>query len=124
MPVFLLPDFITDLQEHNAAHFARRVLQKTILPDGNFRPDSDDHRYHGIDDAWIRYVSRRRTAYRVIFLRRGENVYLFRAGEHSVEDHLSAPSADVFKAAVSVIDCSNEIAALATASGSERAVAP
>jgi hypothetical protein len=32
MPVFLLPDFIADLQDHADAHFARRVLQKTFRP--------------------------------------------------------------------------------------------
>jgi hypothetical protein len=91
MPVLLLPDFIADLQAHNDAHFARRVLQKTIRPDGSFRPDSNDHPYHGIEDCWIRYVSRGHTAYRVIFLRKGEDIYLFRAGEHSVEDRLNGP---------------------------------
>ncbi|AQZ49998.1 hypothetical protein [Martelella mediterranea] len=111
MPVFLLPDFISDLQEHNDAHFARRVLQKTIRPDGSFRPDADDHPYKGIDDAWIRYVSRKRTAYRVIFIRMGENIYLFRAGEHSVEDNLTGPAAGAIEAAVAVDDGGPEVAA-------------
>lgn len=111
MPVFLLPDFIADLQEHNDAHFARRVLQKTIRPDGGFRPDSDDHPYQGIEDGWIRYVSRKRTAYRVIFLRKGENIYLFRAGEHSVEDRLNGPADGAMEAAVPVNDGGPEIAA-------------
>ncbi|MDH5634093.1 MAG: hypothetical protein OEZ10_14060 [Gammaproteobacteria bacterium] len=102
MPVFLLPDFIADLQDHDDAHFARRVLQKTIRPDGSFRPDSDDHPYHGIEGAWIRYVSRRRTAYRVIFIRNGESIYLFRAGKHSVEDRLTGPASGDIKAAIPV----------------------
>jgi len=111
MPVFLLPNFIADLQEHDDAHFARRVLQKTIRPDGSFRPDSDDHPYLGIKDAWIRYVSRRRTAYRVIFLRYGENIYLFRAGEHSVEDRLAGPSVAAVEAALPVTEGGPEVAA-------------
>lgn len=111
MPVFLLPDFIADLQEHNDAHFARRVLQKTIRPDGGFRPDSDDHLYNGIEDAWIRYVSRGRTAYRVIFLRKGENIFLFRAGEHSVENNLTGPSEGAMSSAVPVTDGGPEVVA-------------
>ena len=111
MPVFLLPDFIADLQEHDDAHFARRVLQKTIRPDGGFRPDADDHPYKGIEDAWIRYVSRKRTAYRVIFLRKGENIYLFRAGEHSVEDNLTGPAARAIEAAIAVDVGGLEVAA-------------
>lgn len=92
MPVFLLPEFVADLQDHTDPHFARRVLQKTLRADGSFRHDADDHRYGGIADAWIRYVSRRRTAYRVIYLRSGADIYLYRAGEHSVEERLAAPA--------------------------------
>lgn len=102
MPIFLLPDFIADLQDYADAHFARRVLKKTLRPDGNFRFDANDHRYEGIEDAWIRYVSRGRTAYRVIYLRYGDNIYLFRAGVHSVEDRLAAPTASTVEAAVPV----------------------
>ena len=102
MPIFLLPDFIADLQDYADAHFARRVLKKTLRPDGNFRFDVNDHRYEGIEDAWIRYVSRGRTAYRVIYLRYGDNIYLFRAGVHSVEDRLAAPTASTVEAAVPV----------------------
>ena len=111
MPVFFLPEFIADLQDHNDPHFARRVLQKTVRPDGTFRPDADDHPYHGIENAWIRYVSRRRTAYRVIFLRQGENTYLFRAGKHSVEDRLVAPAHGTVEVAVPVAQAGPKVAA-------------
>ena len=111
MPVFLLPDFIADLQEHNDAHFARRVLQKTIRPDGGFRPDSDDHPYNEIEDAWIRYVSRKRTAYRVIFLRKGQDIFLFRAGQHSVENNLIGPTEGAMVAAVAVSNGGPEVVA-------------
>ena len=104
MPIFLLPDFIADLQDHADAHFARRILKKTLRPDGSFRSDVDDHRYEGIEDAWIRYVSRGRTAYRVIYLRSGDNIYLFRAGMHSIEDRLVAPAVDAVVAAVPVAE--------------------
>ena len=125
MPVFLLPEFIADLQNHTAPHFARRVLQKTLHRDGDFRPDADDHRYEGITDAWIRYVSRRRTAYRVIYLRSGGNTYLFRAGEHRVEDRLAAPAVGAMEAAVEVKDAGPEVAAaLAAISAREILEAP
>ena len=125
MPVFLLPNFIADLQNHADAHFARRVLQKTLYPDGNFRPDANDHRYEGIKGAWIRYVSRRRTAYRVIYLHRGDNIYLFRAGEHGIEDRLAAPTAGVVEAAVPVLESGPDIAeALATMPAQEVSPAP
>ena len=114
MPVFLLPEFIADLREHKAAHFARRVLQKTLRADGAFQRDSNDHRYSGIDGAWIRYVSRRRTAYRVIYLRFGGNVYLFRAGEHSIEERLVAPDDNSFGDALAVTNAGPEaVAAIA-----------
>ena len=111
MAVFLLPEFVADLQSHNDAHFARRVLQKTLLPDGTFRPDSDDHRYEGIQDAWIRHVSRRRTAYRVIYLRLGKDVYLYRAGEHHVENRLAKPRKTSVASALPVHENEEEILA-------------
>lgn len=122
MPVFLLPDFIVDLQEHNDANFARRVLTKTIRSDGSFRPDPDDHPYNGIEDGWIRYVSRKQTAYRVIFLRKGDNIFLFRAGEHSVEDRLNGPANGAVEAAMPVYDGGPEVAA--ALSGERSATAP
>ncbi len=111
MPVFLLPDFIADLQDHGDANFARRVLKKTLRSDGTFRQDAHDHRYEGIDGAWIRYVSRGRSAYRVIYLRIGENIYLFRAGEHSIEKRLITPAARSFESAVSVTESKQKVAA-------------
>lgn len=108
MSVFLLPSFITDLQSHNDAHFARRVLQKIFRPDGSFKPDQNDHRYQGIENAWIRYVSAKR---RVIFIRKGSNIYMFRAGEHSVEDRLrSGPAKKAFQSALVVDGVRPEIA--------------
>lgn len=102
MPVLLLPDFVIDLQKRRDAHFARRVLAHTISGDGTFLEDGDDHRYRGINHAWIRYVSRGTQAYRVIFIRSGADVYLYRAGDHSVEDHLQAPKSSAFSSAVPI----------------------
>lgn len=90
MPLYFCPEFIADLQNHGDANFAKRVLQKVI--DGTeLRPDGKDHRYQGIQGAWIRYVSRGNSAYRVIYVRQGSDVFLYRAGEHAIEDHLTAP---------------------------------
>jgi hypothetical protein len=55
---------------------------------GTFRVGRNDHRYQGINNAWIRYVSQGRSAYRLIYLRTGEEILLYRAGPHSVEDRL------------------------------------
>ena len=104
MPVFMLPEFIFDLQTHSDAHFARRVLQKTILRNGTFRENGDDHRYRGVARAWIRYISRGTTAYRVIFFRSGPNIFLFRAGEHSIETRLRSPRDEAFDAAICVTE--------------------
>ena len=88
--------------------------------------DSDDHRYEGIDDAWIRYISAGRTAYRVIYLRRGDNVYLFRAGGHDVEDRLAAPSQGRFNDALPITEAAekNPTTAVAIAERIERRAGP
>ena len=111
MRTFLLPEFVVDLQSNGDAHFARRVLEKTIHRDGRFREDGDDHRYHGVEDAWIRYISRSKTAYRVVFIRSGSNVYLYRAGGHAVEDRLRAPRERALDEAVPVMEPEAAVAA-------------
>ena len=110
MTTLLLPDFIADLQKNSAPHFARRVLVKTLHKDGSFRQDKDDHRYHGIANVWIRYVSKGKPAYRVIYIRDGDNVYLYRADKHDVEDNLLAPKPASLDGAVSVADAGPNIA--------------
>lgn len=91
--VNLLPSFISDLQKQSDANFARRVFMKLFDGDGDFREDGNDHRYHGIPNAWIRYISRGTTAFRVIYIRDGSDVHIYRAGPHSVEDNLVGPKA-------------------------------
>lgn len=84
--------FVVDLVASGDAQLSNRVLKKIFTDGGEFRPDRDDHPYKGIDDAWIRVVSRGNTAYRVIYLRERDNITLYRAGPHSVEDNLAAPA--------------------------------
>jgi len=91
MSCSFLPSFIADLQGETDSNFARRVFLKLFDGDGSFRRDVNDHRFHGIEDAWIRYVSQGRSAYRVIYIRKGDAVFLYRAGPHSVEDNLAPP---------------------------------
>ena len=110
----LMPEFIADLQEGRDAHFARHVLRKTITVDGRFRDDPDDHRYHGVKDAWVRYVTRGHSAWRVIFLRRGDAVYLFRAGKHAVENQLSKPRESSIDGATEVASADEASAKLAS----------
>ena len=115
MAVFLLPEFITDLQSHKNAHFARRVLSKTLQTNGEFRTDSYDHRYNGIDNAWIRRVSGTPSSYRVIYIRIDGNVYLYRAGEHDIENRLHKPKESNLNAAIPV-SWGNENVALTASS--------
>jgi hypothetical protein len=91
MTVGFSPAFIADLQAESDANFARRVFSKLFDGNGAFRADVNDHRYKGIPDAWIRYVSQGRSAFRVIYIKTGDDVFIYRAGPHSVEDNLVAP---------------------------------
>ncbi len=97
-----MPRFIADLQTVDDGGFARRVLRRTLSNDGAWTYRREDHRYDGIDKAWIRYVSGGTSAYRVIYIRVGEDIYLYRAGPHSVEDGLAAPRAKDYACAVPV----------------------
>ncbi len=89
MAVHITKEFLNDLREADDLRFVRQVLNHTIDRDGDFADDKDDHRYKDIDDAWIRCVSKGATAFRVIFIRKGSDIYLYRAGHHDIEDHLA-----------------------------------
>jgi hypothetical protein len=90
--VFFTKEFIRDLAEHPDPNFAGKVMAKVANADGLFEPAVDDHRYKGIEGAFIRYISQRPHYYRAIYIRRGADVYWYRAGRHSVEDRLQAPA--------------------------------
>ena len=92
MTIYLYQSFLADLHAHGDNGFAQRVIRKMLNANGSFRPDSEDHRYDGIDDAWIRRVSAGHSAYRAIYIRRGEDIYFYRCGEHSIEDRLESPA--------------------------------
>ena len=84
---------MADLVDLGDAKFASRVLRKLFLPNGSFiEQGKDDHRYKGIQNAWIRYVSQGAAALRVIYIKDGETVTMYRAGPHSVEDGLAPPN--------------------------------
>jgi len=118
MKVSLHSEFIADLINIGDGKVPSRVLRKLFDKGGNFIEQAKgDHRYEGIEDAWIRYVSQGGPAFRVIFTRAGEEVLVYRAGPHAVEDHLVAPADH---SSVSVVE--NEIAvALRSTPGNHQA---
>ena len=93
MRVFFSPHFLEDLKGALHPDFVTRVLDSLLDSRCQFKPDANDHRYTGIVGAWIRYASRGKTAFRVIYIRQDEGVLIYRAGFHSVEENLAAPRA-------------------------------
>lgn len=92
MTLFLCREFLADLIAHPEPSFAKRALKKLVDRKGDFLPImDDDHRHDSVDDAWIRYISTGNSAYRLIFLRKDDDVYAYHAGEHKISDHLKTP---------------------------------
>ena len=91
MKVHFTHEFIEDLKKSANVKFFKQILNHTLDNDGNFKEDADDHRYKGIDDAWIRYVSKGKTALRVVYLKKGSLIHLYRAGVHQIEEGLRPP---------------------------------
>ena len=87
-----MPQLLEDLRAADDPRFVRRIIGQIVDADGGFKRGQNDHRFRGIENGWIRYISRGVTAYRLIYIQKGEDIYLYRAGGHSVEDNLSAPS--------------------------------
>jgi hypothetical protein len=91
MKLLLSAAFVRDLRDAIHPDFVCRVLGSLVDDHGHFKADRNDHRYSGIADAWIRYASAGKTAFRVIYIRRADLVLLYRAGFHSVEENLPVP---------------------------------
>lgn len=90
MPVKLHNDFISDLVQVGTSDFAGRTLRKCFDGAGRFiEIAKEDHRYDGIKNGWIRKINK---GMRIIYIRDGSEVLLYRAGQHSVEDNLSSPA--------------------------------
>lgn len=112
MAVHLMPRFIADLKSVTDGRFARQVLRRTLSDQGTWTQHNEDHRYRDIENAWIRYVSTGSPAYRVIYIRSGGDIYLYRAGPHSVEDRLPVPRARDYAEAVAVDADGGEVEAV------------
>jgi hypothetical protein len=95
MAVFFCKEFIRDLAEHSEANFASKVMAKVCNAAGEFEFARDDHEYKGIDGGFIRYISQRPNYYRAIYIRRGGDIYWYRAGRHEVEERLTPPAEPV-----------------------------
>lgn len=90
--VFLHTSFLGDIESSKDGAFVRRVFL-CLIDEINGKPNrSNDHRYKGINNAWIRHLSGGKTAYRLIFIRAGGKTIYYRCGGHHIEDHLSAPN--------------------------------
>lgn len=91
MALYLCKEFIRDLAQHPEANFAAKVMAKICNAQGEFEVAKDDHEYKGIQGGFIRYISQRPNYYRAIYIRRGGDIYWYRAGRHEVEDRLQPP---------------------------------
>lgn len=92
MGLYFCKEFIRDLAEHSEPNFAAKVMAKVCNSQGEFEIARDDHEYKGIPGGYIRYISQRPNYYRAIYIRRGDDIFWYRAGRHEVEDRLAAPA--------------------------------
>lgn len=92
MKILILPEFIEDLKSLDNIKTLARTLEKLFDNRFNFKQNRDDHRYDGIDNAWIRDISKGSTAYRTIFINKGNTIYLYRTGTKKIEQNLPDPN--------------------------------
>ncbi len=88
MKVFFTKRFLQDLKKIKDIKIYHALFSKLFQEDGNFVKHRDDHRFKNIDDGWIRRLTAGKTAYRLIYIFKGDNIFLFRIGNHDVEDNL------------------------------------
>jgi hypothetical protein len=90
--VVMTPEFIRDLQDSKHQNLARQALSHVFDQNGEFKADREDHPYDGMKDGWIRWVQMGGVGLRVIYIRKGEKVYLYRVVGKSDENGLTAPT--------------------------------
>jgi hypothetical protein len=91
MQVTVLMTFLQDIADLDDRRFLPKILSDVLSKDGSFKTDRADHRFKGIEGGWIRHLTGGRSAFRVVYLRRNDSVFLYRVGQHSVEDGLTEP---------------------------------
>jgi len=102
--VYIYKKFFDDIIGHGDATFARRIvscIRDEVAGSANV---ANDHRYEGIENAWIRYVSRGQTGYRIIYIKDDGNTLFYRCGSHDVEDRLRGPSDNDDVVALDILD--------------------
>ena len=92
--VYLHKSFLDDIASSKDASFVRRVFLILVAELRGKPNQSNDHRYQGINNAWIRYISGGKTAFRLIYIKDGASIIYYRCGAHSIEENLAAPDLD------------------------------
>jgi hypothetical protein len=90
--VYLTPEFVRDIQESKHPNMARQAFGHIFDDQGKFKSDRNDHEYKGMTDGWIRWIQMGGVGLRLIYIRKGANVYLYRIVGKSDENGLSAPA--------------------------------
>lgn len=89
--VIMTPEFIKDLQDQKHPNLAKQVLSHIFEDDGSFKTDRNDHPYKGMTDGHIRWIQMGGAGLRLIYIRKADKVYLYRAVGKSDEDGLKEP---------------------------------
>ncbi len=89
--VVLMREFIRDLQEGKYPNMATHAFSHVFNDKGVFKFDRNDHQYDGISDGYIRWVSMSGVGLRLIYIRKGDTVYLYRIVGKGKENGIPAP---------------------------------
>jgi len=90
--VYLTPEFVKDVQEGKHPNMARQAFGHIFDDQGKFKSDRNDHEYKGMTDGWIRWIQMGGVGLRLIYIRKGDKIYLYRIVGKSDESGLSAPA--------------------------------
>lgn len=91
MRVKLTPTFLDDLRTIDDVRLHKKIYSDVFDERGHLKADRADHRYRGIEGAWIRHLTGGRSAFRLIYIQRDDIAYLYRVGPHSIEENLTGP---------------------------------
>lgn len=98
--VVLTKEAIQDIREGKHPGMTKQAFNHIFDDNGDFKFDRADHPYKGLAGGWIRWVSMGGVGLRLIYIRKGDVVYLHRIVGKGDEDGIKAPRSDGHAAAI------------------------
>jgi len=89
--LYLHKEFLSDIKKNQDPKLSKKILEEIVNNLDHSSNNKNDHKYKGLEDGWIRYLSKGSNAFRLIFFKKREKIIYYRVGNHDIEKRVSFP---------------------------------